>query len=197
MQKRESTYVYLKDGARGVIERWHTGESGEARALVRVGEARVWVPMSALAHRGDGHYALPLARSQLGAGAAVIPVVAEEISVGRKVVETGVVRVRKSVREREETVTPTVTRETVEVDRVAVGRYVDGPEAPRQEGDTLVVPVFEEVLVVEKRLVLKEEIRITRRRVSETAAPQRVTLRSEEIVVERDAAKKGESRDHT
>ena len=90
-----------------------------------------------------------------------------------------------------------MTRETVEVDRVAVGRYVDGPEAPRQEGDTLVVPVFEEVLVVEKRLVLKEEIRITRRRVSETAAPQRVTLRSEEIVVERDAAKKGESRDHT
>ena len=40
MQKRESTYVYLRDGARGVIERWHSGDSGEAKALVRVGDVR-------------------------------------------------------------------------------------------------------------------------------------------------------------
>ena len=53
----------------------------------------------------------------------------------------------------------------------------------RQEGDTLIVPVLEEVLVVEKRLLLKEEVRITRTR-TEVHSPQAVTLRSEEAVIE-------------
>ena len=54
----------------------------------------------------------------------------------------------------------------------------------RSEEDTLVIPLLEEVLVVEKRLLLKEEVRITKRRM-ETHRPQRVTLRREEAVVER------------
>jgi stress response protein YsnF len=44
--------------------------------------------------------------------------------------------------------------------------------------------VLEEVLVVEKRLLLKEEVRITKRRI-ETHMPQRVILRREEVAVER------------
>ncbi|MDB5301088.1 MAG: hypothetical protein JWO87_2751, partial [Phycisphaerales bacterium] len=54
----------------------------------------------------------------------------------------------------------------------------------RREGDTLIVPLVEEVLVVEKRLVLREEVRVTTRR-SQTHQPQRVTLRSEEAEIER------------
>jgi stress response protein YsnF len=42
----------------------------------------------------------------------------------------------------------------------------------------------EEVLVVEKRLMLREEIHIRQQRI-ETHQPQRVTLRSEEVQVER------------
>ena len=53
----------------------------------------------------------------------------------------------------------------------------------RSEEDTLIIPVLEEVLVVEKRLLLKEEVRITKR--EETHTPQRVTLRREEAAVER------------
>ena len=68
---------------------------------------------------------------------------------------------------------------------VPVNRVVDGPVVPRQEGDTLILSVLEEVLVVERRLVLKEEVRVVRTRVTEPAT-QRVTLRREEIVVERD-----------
>jgi uncharacterized protein (TIGR02271 family) len=71
------------------------------------------------------------------------------------------------------------------VERVPVGRVVEAAPQVRSEGDTMVVPVLEEVLVVEKRLMLKEEVRITLRRVAETSQ-QRVTLRSEEVVVERD-----------
>ena len=46
------------------------------------------------------------------------------------------------------------------------------------------MPVLEEILVVEKRLMLKEELHITKEEV-ETYKPQRVLLRSEEAVVER------------
>ncbi len=50
------------------------------------------------------------------------------------------------------------------IERVKVERLIQEPVSQRQEGDTLILPVVEEVLVVEKRLMLREEIRITRKR---------------------------------
>jgi uncharacterized protein (TIGR02271 family) len=115
----------------------------------------------------------------------VIPVLQEELNVGTRRVEVDAgVRVEKTVEEREERVDEPLTREEVDVERVAVNRPVDGPVAVRYEGDTMIVPVLEEVVVVEKRLMLKEEIRITRRR-REFHAPQRVVLRREHATVER------------
>ncbi len=55
-------------------------------------------------------------------------------------------------------------REEYNIERVAVGKIVTDTPVQRQEGDTLILPVTEEVLVTEKRLLLREEIRITRRR---------------------------------
>lgn len=75
-------------------------------------------------------------------------------------------------------------KEEVVVERVAVGRLVDGPVADRQEGDTLVLAVVEEVLVVEKRLMLKEEVRITRNS-TERVQREAVTLRREEVEINR------------
>jgi len=116
---------------------------------------------------------------------AVIPIVQEELDVRTRRVETGAgVRIEKTVEEREERVDHPLLREDVDVERVAVNRRVDAPVAVRYEGDTMIVPVLEEVLVVEKRLVLKEEIRITRRK-SEVRDPQRVVLRRERADVER------------
>jgi uncharacterized protein (TIGR02271 family) len=115
----------------------------------------------------------------------VVPVVEEELDVRKRRVETGSgARVVKTVEAHEEIVDQPVTREEVSVERVAVNRAVDGPVAVRYEGDTMIVPVLEEVLVVEKRLMLKEEIRITRRK-TEFSEPQRVLLRSEQAAVER------------
>jgi uncharacterized protein (TIGR02271 family) len=122
--------------------------------------------------------------------AAVVPVIAEELAVGRREVETGRVRLTKQVHERQEVVDqPTVTEDVV-VERVPVNRVVEAAPAPRQEGDTWVVPVMEEVVVVERRLVLKEEVRITRRR-TESHDPQTVTLRSEEVRIDRIPARPG------
>jgi uncharacterized protein (TIGR02271 family) len=54
----------------------------------------------------------------------------------------------------------------------------------RHVGDTMIIPLLEEVLVVEKRLMLKEELHVRKESV-ETHRPQRVMLRSEEAFVER------------
>jgi uncharacterized protein (TIGR02271 family) len=114
----------------------------------------------------------------------VVPVVAETLQVEKRRVEAGGVRVRKVVHEREEVVDEPLLREEVQVKRVAVGRVVEGPVPVRHVGDTMIIPLLEEVLVVEKRLMLKEELHVRKESV-ETHRPQRVTLRSEEAFVER------------
>ena len=51
-----------------------------------------------------------------------------------------------------------------DIEHVPVGRIIDAPVTQRQEGETLVLPVVEEVLVYRRKLYLREEIRITRRK---------------------------------
>lgn len=114
----------------------------------------------------------------------VVPIIIEELQVEKRKVETGGVRITKKVHEREEVFDEPLVQETVDVKRVAVNRVVDGPPPIRYAGDTMIVPLLEEVLVVEKRLMLKEELHISKQR-NETRNPQQFTLRSEEAIVER------------
>jgi uncharacterized protein (TIGR02271 family) len=113
----------------------------------------------------------------------VIPVVEERLSVGKREVKTGGVRLTKKVHERQETVDQPLISEDVRVERKQVNEYVTDPVAPWYDGNTLVIPVVEEILVVEKKLVLREEIRITKYQ-QEVHRPQHVKLRKEEVVVE-------------
>jgi hypothetical protein len=71
-------------------------------------------------------------------------------------------------------------REDCEIERVPVRRLLDRPAETRQEGDTLIVPLMEEVWVVEKRLLLREELHITRRKNQITDSHARA-LRREEL----------------
>ena len=117
----------------------------------------------------------------------VVPVIEETAVVRKERVVTETVRLRKRVHEDEEVLDVPVQTEAIEVERGPVGRWIDAPAEVRREGDTTVYPVVEEVLVAEKRLRLVEEVRVTRRQ--ETRRVQeRVELRREEVVVERDAA---------
>jgi len=113
----------------------------------------------------------------------VIPILAEEVEVEKQVRETGRVHVHKTVQQHEEVVDEPLVQETVEIQRVPINRVIERPIPTRQEGDTTIISVTKEVLVVEKRLMFTEEVRITRRR-SEFHDPQRVDLQSEEIVIE-------------
>jgi len=113
----------------------------------------------------------------------VIPVVAEQLEVGKKAVTTGTVRVRKTVQEKVEHLDVPLLHDTVEVRRETINRVVDEPPPIREEGSTIIIPVVEEELVVAKRLVLKEEVHLIRRR-TQTHSAQDVTLQREEAEVE-------------
>lgn len=114
-----------------------------------------------------------------------VPLVEEEITVETRPVETGRVTVATKVEERREWVEATLRREEVTVERVPVGRVVGEAPEVREVGDVLIVPVLEEELVIEKRLVLKEELHIRRTpRLEQVREP--VTLRSETAVVTRE-----------
>jgi uncharacterized protein (TIGR02271 family) len=114
----------------------------------------------------------------------VIPVIEEQLHIDTQLIETGVVRIIKRVTEDKQSVDLPTKREEVVVDRVAIYQYVDTPPAVRYEGDTTIIPVLREVLVTEKKLLLVEEVRITKHQTIEQNE-QEFTLRKEEITVER------------
>jgi uncharacterized protein (TIGR02271 family) len=116
----------------------------------------------------------------------VLPVLEERVVVQREVVETGRVRLTRQVHETAEEVSVPVQHDEVHVERVPLNVTLPaGSVAPttRYEGDTLIIPVLREVAVVETRLLLVEELRVTRQQVT-TQHTETVHLRREEIKTE-------------
>lgn len=114
----------------------------------------------------------------------VIPLVEETARVEKREVRGGAVRVRTVVDAVEDFARAELQGEKVEVTRVPVDREIDRAPEIRTEGDVTIIPVVEEVLVVETRLVLKEEVHLRRHRTTETVEVP-VTLRKQRAVVER------------
>ena len=190
MHQPSSELVWGKDGLRGSL--LQPFDISQVEIRLDNGQ-QLLVPTEMLVRQQDGSYYLslsPLEVEQFGRRDAdssktlVVPVIVEELEVQKRIVETGKVRITKIVHERETIVDEPFLRDEVEVERVLIDRVVDAPVPVRYEDDTMIVPIMEEVLVVEKRLVLKEELYIRKRRV-ETHRPQQVRLRSEEARVER------------
>ena len=115
---------------------------------------------------------------------AKLTLLAEELTVGKEAVETGRVRVSKQTHTREVAVDEALLRESAEIETIPIGRQIFEMPSTRHEGETIVVPIVEEVLHTERRLILKEEVRITRRKTTEQFH-DRVTLRYQEAVVTR------------
>ena len=147
--------------------------------------------------RGNGRPTTAAAAGVEATAAASLPVVEEQVVVAKRRRVTGAVRVSTRVREEERLVDEPYDVEEVSVERVPVeggGRWVEAPVPDRQEGDTTVVSVHEEVVVVETRLRVVEEVRLTRRRSTRRHA-ERVTVRRQEALVERLDAPSGEGGD--
>jgi uncharacterized protein (TIGR02271 family) len=109
---------------------------------------------------------------------------AEELVFGKEAIETGRLRVTKQTHTRETVVDENLLSERAEVETIPIGKQVLEMPSIRQEGETTIIPIVEEVLHTERRLILKEEIRITRRRTTEEFH-DRVTLRYQEAVISR------------
>jgi uncharacterized protein (TIGR02271 family) len=113
-----------------------------------------------------------------------LTLLAEELSVEKETVETGRLHVSKQTHTREAFIDETLRSEHAEIETIPVGRQIFEMPSVRHEGDTTIIPIVEEVLHTERRLILKEEIKITRRQKTEQFHDS-VTLRYQEAVITR------------
>lgn len=182
MGRNEAIQIIDEVGRRGIVE---TMDEQSVRVRMEDGRSLI-IPRESLIVEAENIYRVEFDLSRLQTPTedqVVVPLVAETLHVGKETVEHAI-RVHKHVREETVVVDEVLRREDVTVERVPIDRYVEQPVETRYDGDTIIVPVMEEVLVVEKRLLLREEIRITRRQIV-AHDPQEHTLRREEVTVER------------
>jgi stress response protein YsnF len=117
-------------------------------------------------------------------GEMKIPLFEETMSVSKHVVPTSRVQVSRVTHSHEELIDELLHREQIEIERTPMEKAIDTMPSIRQEGDVTVIPVVEEVVRVERHLVLKEEVRIRRVRTTERFQ-ESVTLRKQEAVITR------------
>jgi uncharacterized protein (TIGR02271 family) len=122
----------------------------------------------------------------------VIQVIQEFPIIKKEIVETGKVRIRKTVTEEQVSVNLPIISESYKIERVPVNKVFDTPPAAfRYEGDVMVIPVMKEITIVQKRYEVVEELRIVRQ-TTETPLTQEITLLKENIHVERTSIENGE-----
>lgn len=115
----------------------------------------------------------------------VLQIVTETAKLEKHDRVTGRVRVSTKTEAVKDLVAAALERTDVEVTRVAIDREIEAMPSLRTEDGVTVVPVVEEILVVEKRLVLREEIHIRKITTTEHVEVP-VTLRKQHAVIQRD-----------
>jgi uncharacterized protein (TIGR02271 family) len=187
MATRRRPVIVDRDGVRGRMMELHVRGLEKPVAAVELARGvRVAVPFELLEPHEDGGYSIA-ARWQdfanIASDGTSIPVIAERPVVEIRQAPERRVRVRRRVISESRIVETPLWRERVDVERVPVGMFVDRAPAPHRDGDTWIVPCVEEVVTVEKRLRVTEELRI--RVVRERHVDrQTVTLRRHEVEVE-------------
>lgn len=114
----------------------------------------------------------------------VVPIVEERLDVAKRVVATGAIQIVRSSEEYSETVDTPLTTITFEVTRQVIDRLVSERPVPREEGETTIYSIVEERVVLATELILKEEVRVTRRE-TVTNDRQVITLHRDHIDVKR------------
>jgi uncharacterized protein (TIGR02271 family) len=144
--------------------------------------------------REDGTYLIPLDQTMLtdmelaaldNNEQIVVPVIEEELLVTKQQIERSVVRVTTKVNSHEEVVDEPLLYEWVSVERVPVNQFIeeDLPNV-REENGVMVIPIIEEVLVIQKKILLREEVHLTKHKTT-VRKPQKIVLRSQVVEVER------------
>ena len=204
----DSEAVQITDASGLSFEAWLEPSNAPDTPHVRIELAdgqQVVIPRELLVAQSSGRYLVNVSlREYVGAASppqqqneseAVIRLAEERLSVGKQRFTSGRVRVTKRVSEQQETVDIATLHEAVSVKRVPFNKPVEQAVLPYTKGDTTIIPLYEEVLVVSKQLVLVEEVWVTRQQ-TERRDPQQVTLRREEAVIERDTLNKPDTSDN-
>lgn len=113
-----------------------------------------------------------------------IPVIQEFLTVEKKIIETGKVIVNKSVEEEQFNYQIPWLEDEISLERIPINEYRDHAPVTRIEGDTTIVPVLKEVMVWQKKLLLVEEIRITKKVVTHEEQ-KTITLKKEVVEINR------------
>ena len=113
----------------------------------------------------------------------VLNVFEEQAHVDKKVIEKGTVRIVKKVNTEDEKINVPLKSEEVHVERIPVNQYVDAPPPVRYEGNTTIISVVKEVAVVEKKILLVEEIHINKK-INTIEEESTIALRKEDVIVE-------------
>jgi uncharacterized protein (TIGR02271 family) len=194
MQPDSTAHVTGKRGLHAIIDNpAAVGCSTRVVPLTLDDGRKVLVPAELLIRQADGSYYLGLSPEDIGAAgpqpppgeaAGVIPLIQERARIEKRRRQTGLVRVKTRTVEHEQVLREPLTHEAVEVQRVLVNQPVDAPPPVRREGDRIIIPLVQEVLVVERKLVVREEIHLTTRRTTEMYE-QAVAVRREEADVQR------------
>jgi Domain of unknown function (DUF2382) len=114
----------------------------------------------------------------------IIPVIQEDVVIGTERATTGTVRVRTVIHEDEHAIDEPVEITDVEVKRVPVDLWTDEPVADRVEGDTRIISVHREEVIVQRRLHVVEEVHVMLRK-REERHREIVRTRQAQVVIER------------
>ncbi|WP_247878208.1 DUF2382 domain-containing protein [Azospirillum sp. TSO22-1] len=114
-----------------------------------------------------------------------LPVVEEQVTIHKRKRVTEALQAHTVTHEHEQPIDADLSVQAIEIERIPCDRFVDRPIPDRQEGDTTIISVIEEVATLEVRLKLVEEVRITRRTETRRVSDA-VTVRRQEVIVERE-----------
>jgi hypothetical protein len=106
------------------------------------------------------------------------------MAVSRRKAATATVKVETVTQVRDHLVREELAHEHVGVERAPICWYIDSMPPVQQDSDLTILPVVEEVLVVERKLLLREEVRIWRVRTTEQHV-ETVKLREQQPIVMR------------
>jgi len=177
---------YSKAAQRGTVVTVHATSSDEAEDAADIlddyGAVNVDEDSDQYA-ASTGTTASSLNVDQTTASSTSIPVIEEELQVGKRTVETGGVRLRSRIVERPVEESLRLREERVYVDRTPVNRLVTGDELNSFKEGTIELTETAEVPVVSKEAYVKEEVRLGKD-VSEREETIHETVRSTEVNVE-------------
>jgi len=118
-------------------------------------------------------------------GKIVVPVIEEQVVISKEIVETGKVLIKKRVKEEEAFINIPLIQEGYQVERrPGKKELLTHHPSIRHEGDKMIIPVVREVLVVEKRYEVTEEVHVIKTK-TEVPNMQQITLLKEEVQIER------------